>query len=448
MRCGGRRVRNERGSTIALIAVCLFGMLALAALGIDLSALRDARSEAQRAADAIALAGASAFRDIPIPANAVQPAQDRALLIARVNKVRSDTIDIRPAVPDFAAQTVSVPGGNVKDAIYNGTIPVRTVTTNEVTLNIISAPDSQKVRVWVRRAGTRTFFAGLLARPYGHVTAMATAWAARSGPTTNCLKPFVIPDIWMETSPAQDVNGNHYMEPNLVGPGGGQTGEIWKYEPASVGGNDYYIPFDPTATPPAGQVQTGYGSPIRSGVNNNAYPNDVGLPLLIKPQTGNGNGQPQPDRMGNAFWLLDLSPTMDTREEISNGCFTANVGDAVPYDQGSRTGPTEQGVKALVDKDPYATWNQNTKSVDNSQFSDWTESPRVITIGLIDPKYWTTNSKNTKPDPGSTFTNFARMFIQSIDKKENVTAIFIGPAPGGHGGPIAGPLVRTLQLIQ
>ena len=48
-----------------MMAVSLFVMLALAAFAIDLASLRDARGEAQRAADAIALAGASAFRDMP-----------------------------------------------------------------------------------------------------------------------------------------------------------------------------------------------------------------------------------------------------------------------------------------------------------------------------------------------------------------------------------------------
>ena len=54
---------------------------------------------------------------------------------------------------------------------------IRRVTTKDVRLNII--PDSQKVRVWVRRAGIRTFFGKLLAGPFGHVQAMATAWATQ-----------------------------------------------------------------------------------------------------------------------------------------------------------------------------------------------------------------------------------------------------------------------------
>ena len=66
MRTVEGRLGNERGSVVVMFAVfSLFAMLALAALAIDLSSLRDTKAEAQRAADVIALSGASAFRDMP-----------------------------------------------------------------------------------------------------------------------------------------------------------------------------------------------------------------------------------------------------------------------------------------------------------------------------------------------------------------------------------------------
>jgi hypothetical protein len=430
MRRAGSGLGNERGSTLVLMSVMLFAMLALA---IDLASLRDARSETQRVADAVALAGATAFRDYPWEdGKTVDSAGKWAIDIARQNQVRSDTVDVR----NETSQTTTYPWGKV-----------RVVQTNQVTLNVI--PDSQKVRAWVRHAGVPTFFGGLLAKPYGHVQAMATAWATNAGPTVNCLKPFVIPDMWNESDPLQDIDGDDYMDPILTNPGPGQDGESWKYEPASVGGNDYYLPFDEAAPPdPLGRPQTGYGSPLRSA---QGYERDVGLPLLLKPQTGGGNTKPAPERMGNAFWILDYDPDANTREEIEGGCATASIGDPVPYDNGSKTGPIRQGINTLVQRDPSAVWNQSTKQVENSVYDDWTESPRVVLIGLIDPIYWTAASNNAKPDPGSVFTNFARMFLLPNDPKgppDNVHAIFIGPAPGGHGGPTGGTLVKTLQLIE
>jgi hypothetical protein len=172
--------------------------------------------------------------------------------------------------------------------------------------------------------------------------------------------------------------------------------------------------------------------------------------MLIKPQTGNGNGKPAPERQGNAFWLLDLDPNANTQQEIQSGCGNQSIGQTVPYQTGGATGQVKHGVDYLVNLDPGATWNQSTKRVDgvDPKYGDWTQSPRVIIIGLIDPKYWIANSKNTKPDPGAVYSNFARMFLLSAQGNDNVQAIFLGPAPGGQGGPTGGTLVKVLQLIE
>lgn len=431
MRSRSGASRDERGSTLVMMAVTLFSMLALAALAIDLASLRDARSEAQRTADAVALAGASAFRDYPwVDETTSDEAQTRAIGIARLNMVRSDTIDVRNPV----ATPSTYAWGRV-----------RVVETPQLTLNII--PDSQKVRAWVRHAGISTFFGGMLGVPYGHVQAKSAAWATNAGPEVNCLKPFVMPDMWWESDKdEEDVNDNDYMEPSTSGPGNDQDGESWKFEPESIGGDDYYLPFDPSVTEDPSRPQTGYGSGMRSGVG---YPGDVGLPMLIKPQTGNGNGNSAPERMGNAFWLLDFDgQNGNVREEIASLCATAQIGDPVPYLPGGHTGGTKKGVEDLIDEDPNATWNQTDRVVENSDYADWTQSPRVIIIGLISPEYWIADKKNTKPDEGSVFTNFARMFLLDVEGNDNVQAIFLGAAPGGTGGPTGGTLVKLLQLIE
>ena len=53
--------KNERGITIVLVAISLLSLLGMAALAIDVSTLYMAHEEAQRAADAAALAGARMF---------------------------------------------------------------------------------------------------------------------------------------------------------------------------------------------------------------------------------------------------------------------------------------------------------------------------------------------------------------------------------------------------
>src|SRR5678809_529971 len=56
-----RLVQNERGVTLALMAVTVFLMLGMMAIAIDYGMIKSAKAEAQRAMDAAALAGASAF---------------------------------------------------------------------------------------------------------------------------------------------------------------------------------------------------------------------------------------------------------------------------------------------------------------------------------------------------------------------------------------------------
>jgi hypothetical protein len=258
--------RSERGSTIAIMSVMLFAMMAMAALAIDLASLRS-----------------YPWSEGPT----VDSANVWALNIARQNQVRSDTIDVRSPT----ATTTTYGWGSV-----------RVVETPQVTLNII--PDSQKVRAWVRHAGVQTFFGGLIGKPYGHVQAMATAWASTAGPTVNCLKPFVMPDMWWESDKTtQDVDGDDYMDPITLNPGNEQDGESWKFEPTTSG--DYYEPYDPSVTNPS-RPQTGYGSPMRSG---QGYEGDVGLPLLLKPQTGAGNGW----ETRSGFWITIRLWTRGTR---------------------------------------------------------------------------------------------------------------------------------------
>ena len=66
------------------------------------------------------------------------------------------------------------------------------------------------------------------------------------------------------------------------------------------------------------------------------------------------------------------------------------------------------------------------------------------------PKYIKGNSTNVKPDAGAKFSNFARIFLDIPPGKntDNLAGVFLGFAPGGGGGVVAGSLVRKLQLIE
>src|SRR5947207_9533473 len=106
---------NQKGQTIALVAVSMVSFVAMGALAIDLTSLYSAHGEIQRAADAAALAGAKAFVDSGVttdPGNsnlrtiALNMAQSYAAGVASQNLVANGVAQIvgTPAVD------ISLPG--------------------------------------------------------------------------------------------------------------------------------------------------------------------------------------------------------------------------------------------------------------------------------------------------------------------------------------------------
>ena len=85
-----------------------------------------------------------------------------------------------------------------------------------------------------------------------------------------------------------------------------------------------------------------------------------------------------------------------------------------------------------------------------SDWSDWTQSPRVVIVGLIDPIYWTATSSNTKPDPGSEFTTFARIFLLPNAPRvlPTTSMLFSSELRRVAAAARPRPLVKILQLIE
>lgn len=419
MRSTGANRSHERGVTLALAALSLMALLGVAALAIDLSMLMDARAEAQRAADATALAGADAFRDYPGRPEATDSARDYAFRILHANTVYGKAVDTMgakaPVVKNFAWGTVT------------------TVDVNEATIQIIRglAPgpgDSNRVRVWVKPAEIPTFFARAFNMDTRVVQAMATAHASPEAPETNCMKPFLLPDMWFESNTTtQDNNpANGYLDATEASHDGG---EQWFYEPAA--GDSY--------------VRYGEGTPCSGyGCGRADYVNDWGTPLMIKPQQGNAQ------RQGNWYYTLD-GPEDNLRDQIKSGCIDAGVGSVPDPEQGGKTGQVTQGTNYLIDQDPSAHWDPATQTIVGSdpKYGNWTNSPRTIIVGLFDPIYMAgVSGKNEKIPPGVVYTNFVRVWLEQVDKNDNIMVRFLGFAPGGGNGPEAGSIVLRLQLIQ
>ena len=177
------RERNgERGISLFLVAAGMVFLLGVSALAIDVASLYVARDEAQRAADAGALAGAKAFVDTGCVSGgagacvASQPlATTRAASAAGQNTVGAALVSSLPG----ACVSVTFPTSPTGD-------PLVSVRVQRTTACGSAMP---------------TFFAKMLGFLSGDVAATATAEAynpsaSPTGPTicAGCVKPFSMPN--------------------------------------------------------------------------------------------------------------------------------------------------------------------------------------------------------------------------------------------------------------
>jgi hypothetical protein len=197
IRLDGRR----SGAVIVVVAITLVLIVGMAAFAIDTGMLLSARADAQRAADAAALAAASAYFDAPV-------AERAALAEARGT--------------DFATRNALL-----KSQIAADEVAIALLTNTEATL---------RVRATVARPEVSTFFAGIWGITSLPVSAAAEAEVG-GAISADCLKPFALPDE--SFGPSQTT----YKWGDLV--------EIWV-----VGGEDHVlVGFNDNEPPGLGNIE-------------------------------------------------------------------------------------------------------------------------------------------------------------------------------------------------
>jgi Flp pilus assembly protein TadG len=394
-----RSVRSERGATLVIVALSMAALLGFLALAIDMGMLYTAHADAQRAADAAALAGASAFLDNSAAA-AVTPARQRALEYAERNTFQNGPID-----------------------------------SANVAITVLQ--DSAKVGVYVHRDSVKTLFARVLGIRTVPIAAFAAAQAIQAG-AAKCLKPIAIPDLWYDAN--GDQNGDRVMD----------NGESWVF------GDNPGDRYEAYSGPGGAPTETGYGSAWRNSTAP-GFTNDLGRQLQIKEQDPNS---PYVANPGVFYpWQIPADPSMTPCKGGFGGgasayrnnlcsCNNSDVtlGKPYPIETGNMVGPTFQGVGELIKDDPNAYWDPSTQTVKGSTFGDgWMNSPRVVKLALFAPGQITKSGMTTIK-----FNNFALMFIESQKtNKDPVTGRFLYYVSGsGDPGPVTGSLVKTLKLVK
>lgn len=401
-------IRAREGSALALVAVMMVALLAIVALAVDLGMAYSAHSEAQRTADAAALAAASAFRDLIDVAEAVPEAERRAYEYVARNPIHRQQID--------SAQDV----------------------------NVEIVPEQELVRVWVQRRGLPTWFARFLGIDQMTVNAAAVAQARPAG-AAKCLKPWALMDLWHEAD--SDANGNRWWDED----------EVWEYDPTA---GDKYAPTteigeNETADPDGA---TGYGSGYRNTAPGTTAENDWGRQISIKAADPNSEYVPNPGTFLPWRVGADDSGADDYRDNIVNcnqeTIYLTDYDDATDHDQypietGNMVGPTFQGVRDLMEQDIGATWDptggpDGQGAVVGSEYGNWMDSPRVIKVAVMSPDQLVSSGMQEIE-----FNNFALLFLEGQSgMHDDVTARFLFYVEGtGSVHTTAGPLVKVIQLI-
>ena len=374
--------RDQSGMSYVFVGLSMMAFLSASMLAIDVGMLMTARNQAQNSADAGALAGATALvYDNYNDRTATGPAVTNALNAARANRVMYGQVSVNPA-----------------DVLF------------------LNDPSGQNDRVKVtvyRQAARGNAVSTLIARFFGSPTAdigaTATAEAAPSNAMT-CVKPFTIPDKWIEkqtppwdpsdTFETHDVHGNPLANP------------------------DVYIPADQ-------EGYTGYSAD-----------RDRGVELMIRAGTGN-------DIMPSFYFSYAIGGITGGSEYEWNiaHCNTTMMGwgDLLLMEPGNMVGPTVAGIDDLIAQDEGATWD----TYNNKAVSTMAPSPRVVAIPLYDPNYYETGKLNGR-NADLKVANYLGFFITG--RSGNNVYGRITPISGlvkGNGGPApTGAFPKAIRLVE
>src|SRR5713101_732583 len=239
-----RRHSSERGAILIFVALSIFVLTAMSAYVLDYGVFWKSLREAQNAADAGALSGATAraYDETANPPSAGGLAYQSALKAAQANKIFGQTPGI-------------VVTWDCPSYVGGGTNCVRVDAYRDGTNGSNALP---------------VFFAALFSQSSQGVKATATAWAAVAI-ATNCMRPFGVADKWQELA----------LLPGQF--------DRW----VKVGSTAQQLSLFDVYTPPS-TTTTGTGYTVQ---------NDLGTEVLLKNGNTGQGGTPSP----SAGWFLPLN---------------------------------------------------------------------------------------------------------------------------------------------
>jgi hypothetical protein len=245
---------TERGQTILMVALSMTALLAMAALSIDVVTLYVARSEAQHAAEAAALAGAKVF--VTSGYTSYPPG------FASYTGLCSGT---GTGLAELQAQAAAMQNN------IAGVVP--TILWAGSSCNF-TQPENPRITIQVYRTGLPLFFARIwnATAPTVIATASAEAYNPSGGPApiqVSGVKPWLVPDCQPNTAPQPPTN------PNCVTP------YFVNVTDGTIVNNGSFIGQKITLTISSGGPLSGPAAPLSNNSTLNFYP----LVIPIDPPT-------------------------------------------------------------------------------------------------------------------------------------------------------------------
>ena len=377
---------DEHGFSYVFIGAGFLAFFSAAALALDVGFFMTARSQAQNAADAGALAGAVALVfDSYTNRSTSGPVVQSAINTGRDNVVMDGLVDIQSSDVTFPL----APDGQA----------------NRVRVNVFRTID--------RSNPLATLIGPLLGVNTVNIDATATAEASLAN-AMSCVKPFTIPDRWIEVNNPPWTTSSRYQRYYESGSKKGQLLPVPDRYP-TVGAADY------------------------NGYNMET---DKGLLLTIRAGTGN-NIEPSM----YFSWAMPGGTGANWYTDNISGCNTSLVhfNDPIVLEPGNMVGPTNQGIDLLIAQDPGAYWNTTTKRVVSTK----NPSPRTVPIPLFDPEYYHSGKVNGR-NADFKVANWIGFFI--VGRSGNDVSGRITPITGifdGNAGPAPpGSFPRYIRLVE
>jgi hypothetical protein len=393
---------SERGAVIVQAAIALVGLLAMSTFVIDYGVLWASRRQAQNAADAAAMAGAISLAFVDFNDQAL--ARQSALDVAGQNNVWGAAPDVTPADVTFPICPPGSPGAGTNSCIRVDLFRNQRSGGNPLP----------------------TFFGQLVGVTNQGVRATATA-EALFGDSTDCVKPFAIPDKWLEQ------RGDN-------GPAGWSEDDTFeRYDRQGdvlPGAVDFYSPDTGFTSASVGPGGGDYGRYItlKSG-----GPHDTIAPGWYHPVAIGGTG--------GAVYSANIAACNST---------VIGPGTILDVEPGNMTGPTRHGMDALIALDPDAEWDSNLNGSGRAGIrggcmatGDCTVSPRLVAIPIYDPDAYDAGRASGRVT--LTITKVVGFFIDRMQGSEVNGYIMTYPSlpNAGMGGvPGAANFVVSVALVR